>query len=337
VVGDRATLMPRRKPAGPDGSGARLLDDAYLFQAFMETTPDSVYVKDREARLRRASRTMAANLGFAEPAELTGKSDIDLFGAEFGRRTYIEDLRVMQADEPISGIVESRQLVDGGMNWTLTSKLPLHDETGRVIGLLGVTREINELKRAESNLHYLATHDALTSLPNRYLMMDRLSQVLARAKRDRKSFCLLFIDIDDFKSINDTAGHDAGDAVLRAAADRIRSCVRASDTVSRLGGDEFVLVLEDADRTGATTAAEKIRAAIANPITRQRKRLAVTGSVGISLYPEHATDAQGLLTAADYAMYLAKKHGKNRSELFPADTKPARRARSPRKSPAIRP
>jgi diguanylate cyclase (GGDEF)-like protein len=271
---------------------------------------------------------MATNLGFAEPDDLVGKSDVDLFGAEFGRRTYIEDLRVMESNEPVSGIVESRQLADGGVNWTLTSKLPLHDETGRVVGMLGVTREINELKQAELNLHYLATHDSLTTLPNRYLMMDRLGQVIARARRDHKRFGVLFLDIDDFKSINDTAGHDAGDDVLRSVADRIRSCVRASDTVSRLGGDEFILVVEDADGVGAVSVAEKVRAAMAVPIIRQRKRLVVTGSVGISLYPDHAGDAQGLLTAADYAMYLAKKHGKDRSELYPLDVGPGREARS---------
>ena len=232
----------------------------------METTPDSVYVKDREARLQRVSRTMAGNLGFDEPDELIGKSDIDLFGAEFGRRTYIEDLRVMETNEPVSGLVESRQLDDGRVNWTLTSKLPLHDETGLVVGLLGVTREINELKQAELNLHYLATHDLLTSLPNRYLMMDRLNQVLARARRDRKAFGVLFVDIDDFKAVNDTAGHDGGDAVLRTVADRLQASVRASDTVSRLGGDEFVLVLEDVDGAGAGNVADKIRAAIAAPI-----------------------------------------------------------------------
>jgi diguanylate cyclase (GGDEF)-like protein/PAS domain S-box-containing protein len=319
--------MPRHPAADPSEQSRLLLDEAFVFRAFMTTTPDSVYVKDREARLRRVSRTMAANLGYAEPDELVGKSDIDLFGEEFGRRTYIEDLRVMENDEPISGLVESRQLANGEVNWTLTSKLPLHDEAGHVVGMLGVTREINELKQAELNLNYLATHDSLTSLPNRYLLMDRLGQVIARARRDQQRFGVLFIDIDDFKSINDTAGHDAGDAVLRSVADRIRSCVRGSDTVSRLGGDEFVMVVEDADSAGAVSVAEKIRAAMAVPVVRQRRRLAVTASVGISLYPDHATDAEGLLTAADYAMYLAKKHGKDRSELCPADVKSGRSAR----------
>jgi diguanylate cyclase (GGDEF)-like protein/PAS domain S-box-containing protein len=306
------------EPADPS------LDDGFIFRAFMDTTPDSVYVKDRRARLRRASRSMANNLGLAEPGELVGKSDVDLFGEEFGQRTYIEDLRVMETDEPVSGLIESRQLADGGVNWTHTSKLPLHDEAGLVVGLLGVTREINDLKQAEMNLHYLATHDPLTSLPNRYLMLDRLTQVLARARRDKRQFAVLFVDIDDFKQVNDTAGHDAGDDVLRAVATRLQGSIRASDTVARLGGDEFVIVLEEAERDGAGGVADKIRAAVAAPISHRRARLAVTTSIGISLYPEHAADAQGLLTAADYAMYLAKKHGKDRYEVCPAQGKPAR-------------
>src|SRR5512141_2553825 len=154
--------MRRRAVVEPAEPDPHLLDEAFLFRAFIESTPDSVYVKDRGARLRRVSRAMASNLGFAGPEALVGKSDIDLFGPDFGRRTFIEDLRVMESNEAVSGLVESRQLADGGINWTLTSKLPLHDEEGRVVGLLGVTREINELKQAELNLQYLATHDSLT-------------------------------------------------------------------------------------------------------------------------------------------------------------------------------
>ena len=304
--------------------GDRGLDDGYIFRAFLDSTPDSVYVKDRQARLRRVSRSMARNLGFDEPDGLIGKSDIDLFGAEFGERTRIEDLRVMDGDEPVSGLIESRQLPGGGVNWTHTSKLPLHDEAGRVVGLLGVTREINDLKQAEMNLHYLATHDPLTSLPNRYLMMDRLGHVLARAKRDRQPFAVLFLDIDDFKTINDTAGHDAGDEVLRVVADRLVAGIRASDTVARLGGDEFVVVLEETGRDGACHVADKVRAAVAAPIRRRRTSLTATCSIGISLYPDNAADAQALITAADYAMYLAKKHGKDRYEVCPEQDKPAR-------------
>jgi diguanylate cyclase (GGDEF)-like protein/PAS domain S-box-containing protein len=295
------------------------LDDGFLFRALLDSMTDSVYVKDRDARLVRVSLSMVRNLGVADRAELVGKTDVDLFGADFGHRTYIEDLRVMETDEPIAGLIESRQLDNGGQNWTLTTKLPVHDETGGVVGLLGITREINELKQAEMSLQYLATHDSLTALPNRFLFMDRLNQVLARAERDASTSSVLFVDIDDFKQVNDSAGHEAGDNVLRSIADRLQSCVRASDTVARLGGDEFVVVLEHARLAEASAVADRIRSAVAGPIPFQGRTHAVSASVGISLYPDHAGDASGLLTAADYAMYLAKRSGKDRTAVCPTD------------------
>ena len=157
--------------------------DVFLFGALMETTADSIYFKDRECRLLRVSRKMAKDLGFSDPAELVGKTDVDLFGEEFGQGTRLDDLRIMETNRPIIGMIESRQLENGQTNWTLTSKLPLHDESGAVIGLVGITREINEIRQTEVALQHLATHDTLTDLPNRFLMVDRLEQLLARAKR----------------------------------------------------------------------------------------------------------------------------------------------------------
>jgi diguanylate cyclase (GGDEF)-like protein len=157
-------------------------------------------------------------------------------------------------------------------------------------------------------------------------MMDRLNQVLARAERDGSPCVVLFVDLDDFKAINDTAGHEAGDAVLRSIAERLQSCVRASDTVARLGGDEFVVVLEHARLAEGTAVADRIRLAAAQPIMFQRQSHAVTASVGISLFPEHATDASGLLTGADYAMYLAKRSGKDRTAVCPSDERAGSRS-----------
>ena len=308
---------------------ANSLDDAFLFRALLDSTPDSVYVKDRDARLLRVSLSMVRNLGFADRAEIVGKSDVDLFGEDFGHRTYLEDLRVMETDEPIAGLIESRLLDDGGQNWTLTTKLPVHDESGNVIGLVGITREINELKQAEMSLQYLATHDTLTALPNRFLMMDRLNQVLARAERDASTCGVLFVDLDDFKAINDSAGHEAGDGALRAIAERLQSCVRASDTVARLGGDEFVIVLEHATLAEATVVADRVRATVSGPIPLAARSHVVTASVGISLYPDHAADSSGLLTAADYAMYLAKRSGKNRTAVCPTDERAGAAAATP--------
>ena len=130
------------------------LSEDFQLRALMENTEDSIYFKDRECRLLRVSRRMADSLGFSDVSELVGKTDIDLFGEAFGQRTRMEDLRIMESDEPIVGLVESRHVGPGpsSTNWTLTTKVPLHDGSGKVVGLLGITREINELKRTELDL-----------------------------------------------------------------------------------------------------------------------------------------------------------------------------------------
>jgi diguanylate cyclase (GGDEF)-like protein/PAS domain S-box-containing protein len=286
--------------------------DEFLFRALMETTPDATYFKDRQSRLLRVSRKMARDLGFSDPAQLVGKTDIDLFGEAFGKATRLDDLKVIETGRPIIGVIESRQLDNGRTNWTLTSKLPLQDESGDVIGLLGMTREISETRETELALQHLATHDALTDLPNRFLMADRLSQLLARAKRSSTAFAVLFMDIDRFKDVNDSRGHEFGDLLLRAVAKRLTSTVRQSDTVARIGGDEFVIILENLHKIAeADEVALKVQRALARPFTLERQRLKVTASIGISFYPENGEDTDTLLRAADYAMYLAKRRGGN--------------------------
>ena len=287
-------------------------DDLFLFNALMESTADSIYFKDRECRLLRVSRMMANSLGFSDPSELVGKTDIDLYGEAFGQGTRVDDIRVMEMDRPIIGLVESRKMENGQTNWTLATKLPLHDESGAVIGLVGITREINEIRQTEVALQHLATHDMLTDLPNRFLMVDRLDQLLARAKRSGAPFAVLFMDIDRFKEVNDTFGHEVGDLLLHAVALRITKSVRKSDTVARIGGDEFVIIMERVRQVGeADTVASKVERAVAAPYLLQRHRLNVTVSIGISFYPDNGEDPDTLLRAADYAMYLAKKEGGN--------------------------
>ena len=284
------------------------LDDGFLFRSLMETMVDSIYFKDRQCRLVRVNRKMALDLGRADPAELIGRTDIELFGREFGETTMLDDARIMETDEPIIGLTESRQLESGQVNWTLTTKTPLHDLSGTVVGLLGITREINELKRAEMTLEHLATHDTLTGLPNRYLMFDRLNQLLVRAARYGLSFAILFIDLDGFKRINDSRGHDVGDLVLRGVAERLTRNLRAADTVARIGGDEFVVLLESL-RAGpdAIALADKIRSAVGMPFALPGGDAAVTVSIGIGQYPDDGRDAEELLKAADVAMYRAKR------------------------------
>ena len=290
----------------------------FQFRALMETTEDSIYFKDRDCRLLRVSRRMAKNLGFADESELVGKTDVDLFGESFGQRTYLEELRIMESGEPIIGLVESRAIGGDETNWTLTTKVPLRDSAGTVIGLLGITREINELKRTELSLQHMATHDPLTGLPNRYLMTDRLTQTLAHGERADRIFAVLFIDVDNFKTINDVRGHEFGDLVLQALGARLAATVRGSDTVARIGGDEFVIILEPlARRENAGLVAEKVLRSAARPFTIRRRRTNLTVSVGVSVHPDNGTDAEVLLEAADYAMYQAKASGKNAWQLCP--------------------
>jgi diguanylate cyclase (GGDEF)-like protein/PAS domain S-box-containing protein len=294
-----------------------LLSHDFQFRALMENTEDSIYFKDRECRLLRVSQRMAHNLGFADPLELVGKTDIDLFGESFGQRTFMEDLRVMETNEPIIGQVESRRM-EAETNWTLTTKVPLHDALGKVIGLMGITREINELKRTELDLEHLATHDTLTGLPNRYLLVDRLTQTLAHAIRSRSIFAVLFLDVDDFKAINDVRGHEFGDLMLESLAETLVNTVRSSDTVARIGGDEFVIVLETlGGRQDAKEVAGKILHRIASPFTLQGREVKATASIGISFHPDNSGDAEALLRASDYAMYLAKTQGKNNWQVCP--------------------
>ena len=300
------------------------LSDTFLFHALMESTADSIYFKDRQCRLLRVSRMMAQSLGFSDPAELVGKTDIDLYGEAFGLATRRDDLRIMETNRPIIGEVESRQLGNGRANWTLTTKLPLHDESGDVIGLVGITREINEMRQIEVALQHLATHDALTELPNRFLLVDRLNQLLSRADRSGSYFAVLFMDLDRFKEVNDSHGHEVGDLLLRAVAQRLAESVRQSDTVARIGGDEFVILLETVHKVEeADAVAVKVQQAFTRPFSLDRHHIESTVSIGVSFYPENGSDADSLLRAADYAMYLAKREGGNRHiTCLPSESHP---------------
>ena len=179
--------------------------------------------------------------------------------------------------------------------------------------------EVQERKMAEQQIRYLANHDALTGLPNRRLLEDRLEQALEMARRHAHQVAIQFIDLDRFKPINDRLGHRVGDLLLQAVAVRLRSLLRGVDTVSRVGGDEFVLVLpEMQSATAACETAQRLLTALARPYTVSGHELQVTPSIGISMYPTDGSDAEALLTAADTAMYYAKQLGRSNFQLYQA-------------------
>jgi len=174
-------------------------------------------------------------------------------------------------------------------------------------------------KEAESHLTFFANHDTLTGLPNRAMFNQRLTQALARAQRLTTMAAVLFVDLDRFKVINDTLGHDAGDQLLKQLAERLRECLREGDTIGRQGGDEFVVLIEDvADPTQVASVGQKILDTVARPYVISGQEFHVTASIGISIYPEDGHDQQTLLKNADIAMYRAKEQGKNNHQFYSA-------------------
>ncbi len=188
----------------------------------------------------------------------------------------------------------------------------VRNEQGEIVNYIGIFSDISERKLAEERIQHLAHYDTLTGLPNRALFSDRLQQALIYAQRNQTSVALLFMDLDRFKQINDTLGHGIGDQLLQMVAQRLLECIREQDTVSRQGGDEFIAVLPDTDAAGAEMVAEKILSSIIQPYTIEGHELRISSSIGISLYPNHAQDADALIKYADVAMYQAKENGRNK-------------------------
>ena len=205
---------------------------------------------------------------------------------------------------------------DGSIVWfrNIVTVVVEHDQVQK---LRGVMVDITEKKHAEERLTFLAHHDGLTDLPNRLLFMDRLSQALARVKWHQRLVAVLYLDLDHFKRINDSLGHDMGDLLLKSVAERLSSCVRAGDTVARIGGDEFTIALADvAQAEDVPKVAQKIVDAISKPFSLMGQEFFITISMGISIFPNDGQDAQALLKNADSAMYRAKEQGRNHYQHY---------------------
>lgn len=197
------------------------------------------------------------------------------------------------------------------------SAAPIHDWDGKITGAVIVFHDVTASQAISLKMAYLAQHDFLTDLPNRVLLNDRILQAIALGKRRSNHFAVLFLDLDNFKCINDSLGHETGDALLQSVAQSLLSCVRKSDTVSRQGGDEFVILLmEDKYGEKAALTAKKILAAMTAPHTVADHQLHVTTSIGISIYPDDGEDVETLIKNADTAMYHAKEKGRNNYQFF---------------------
>ncbi|MHB9024754.1 MAG: EAL domain-containing protein [Armatimonadota bacterium] len=209
---------------------------------------------------------------------------------------------------------------DGTEKWIEAQMTFIRDPEGLPTGMLGVTRDISERKRAEERMNYLAYYDGLTGLPNRFLFNDRMSTALIRLSRSQTQAAMMLVDLDRFKDVNDSLGHNTGDLLLKEVGQRLASCIRESDTVARMSGDEFVIVLADIfDPESAEVSAQRILSAFTQPFFIEEHEIFISPSIGITIAPSDGVSVDTLLKNADLAMYRAKEQGRNNYQFFSAE------------------
>ncbi|MFN3544698.1 MAG: EAL domain-containing protein [Thiobacillus sp.] len=325
-----STHVPLRDPAGGLIGVLGLVEDItarkqlalqlqrseQMLKDILENVSAYIYLKDTKGRYLFANR-MARELWNADMEDIVGRDDSAFFDAASVAAIRRNDRRVLVDGETVSceetnTVSATRQTA---VYWSV--KLPLRREDGSIYALCGISTDITALKQHEKQLETIAHYDALTGVPNRVLLGDRMQHALAQCRRDGSLLVVAYLDLDGFKPINDGLGHAAGDRVLVEVSRRLQSVLRGGDTIARLGGDEFVVLLqglgslEECRRTLI-----RMLDAIAVPIATDGHTLSVTASIGAAIYPADDADADTLLRHADQAMYAAKQQGKNRYHLY---------------------
>jgi diguanylate cyclase (GGDEF)-like protein/PAS domain S-box-containing protein len=318
-VGKRGNRTSVIASDGHEGIERQLEDPEARYRALIEHVPAVTYVQvvDRADSAVHVSPQVEAMLGYGPEEWLVDREFfIKLLHPDDRERVLAENLRANQSGEPFD--LEYRLIArDGRTMWVRDEAVLVRDETDRPVYWQGVMIDVTERNALEERLRHQALHDPLTDLPNRALLLERLGQALVRAERQRKKVAVLFMDLDNFKHVNDSLGHEAGDRLLVEVAARLRSSLRTEDTVARLGGDEFVVLSENLrDRRGAAAVAGRITRALQSTIPLDGHEVLVTASIGIAFGASSEDRPEALLRGAEIAMYRVKESGKNSSEIF---------------------
>lgn len=306
-----------------------------LLEFLTEHLPDMLWVKDIDGNYLYVNKAICNELLMAKDTqEPVGKKDIFFALREreahkekerwhtFGELCANSDHITVENNKPMR--FEEYGNVKGKLLYLEVHKAPFYDKNGNILGTVGTGRDITELKNIQKNLEenlakldYQANHDSLTKLPNRILFMDRLEQSIKYAQRNKAYLAIIFLDLDNFKTINDTFGHSVGDKILIEASNRMHSKMRKSDTLARIGGDEFCIILNDIKNISDILEIVKNGIEIfQEPFVIENYRMDVTISVGVAIFPDNGEDASTLLKNADAAMYKAKQSGKNKYNFF---------------------
>jgi diguanylate cyclase (GGDEF)-like protein/PAS domain S-box-containing protein len=285
-----------------------------LNQTIIRSSPFAIYTRDRDG-IVTAWNPAAEQLFGWRAEDVVGRP---LPSVPAGKQRETSDLRDrVLGGESILGLEVQRQKADGTLFDLSTTLAPLREASGEIKGYLAIAADITARKLAERQVEFLAYRDVLTGLPNRLLLQDRFGQAVAHAERMHSRLALLFLDLDNFKTINDSLGHAVGDALLKDIALRLGECVRETDTISRQGGDEFLIVLSDLAGTEAIVPVLlKIRERLQLPFVIDGHELSTSASIGVALYPDDGRDFETLHQKADTAMYRAKDAGRNHYRFF---------------------
>ncbi|MGB7800261.1 diguanylate cyclase [Buttiauxella sp.] len=317
IIGNTRDITKRRAAENALHLAREQLADQLLFaQTLINAIPNPVFAKDLTGRYMMCNTAYEEYKGKSHQ-QILGKNVFDLCPREMAEVHSEADRALF--DNPHSQMYEAKAVYrDGSQRDALFNRAVFRNSNKEVAGLVGVMLDITQRKAAEEVIRNMAFFDQLTGLPNRRMMEDRLSQMLALAKREQRKLSLLFVDLDKFKAVNDQHGHQAGDWLLPQVAYRMSAQLRLSDTVSRIGGDEFVILLPDTHTTeDAVLVAEKIRAVLELPFVMENDVvLEISSSIGVVMYPDQADTVRDLLHFGDEAMYRAKKNGRNAVEVF---------------------
>lgn len=289
-----------------------LAESENRFSIFMDTLPAAAFIKDEDGTTLYANRYMSDVIG---ARAWHGKTTRDLFPPELAEKMIADDRRSLEEGYAVTE--EQVPGTDGQKRVYQTHKFRIPRQ-GQSPLLGGISVDITERKQLEDRIFNLAYFDPLTNLPNRRMLLDRLAHALSQARRYQRSLAIMFLDLDNFKKINDTLGHDVGDELLKEVAVRLNACIRTGDTLSRQGGDEFIIVLSEITHSDdAAFVADKIIEAINVPVQIADNTLNISTSIGIAVYPINGSDdSQELMKKADMAMYAAKKAGRNGYKFF---------------------
>ena len=313
VIGSQIGQFLQRKQAEEV-----LRESEERFRGLTMLSSDMYWEQDEELRFTKFSGTSSDRINQATSRYL-GKKRWEQNYTNMTADGWTAHMALLQAHQSFRDLELCRLDEAGHKVWVSISGEPVFDGAGRFKGYRGVGKDITARKLDEEHIQYLASHDALTALPNRAMFSEVLNHTIQTAQRYGRGFGVLFVDLDRFKVINDTLGHEAGDALLKEMSQRLGATVRGSDFVARLGGDEFVLIVQEVTEKEVEVVARKILAACARPLAIAAQEYRVTASIGVAMYPADAADEQALMKYADIAMYRAKEEGKNTYKFYSSE------------------